>query len=94
MDKNTVLKLAPNVLKRMEYGIDRFYLLNFSNDEIWIGNVASFLIVSQIDGIKNIEEIIHNVEEHFIDYTFEQIYDSVVQIVEELLKKYFLLICK
>ena len=54
MNKFTVFKLTPNVLKRMEYCLDRFYLLNFNNDEIWVGNTAAYLIISQIYGLKNL----------------------------------------
>ncbi len=92
MDKTSIYKLAPRVLKRMEYGIDKFYLLNFNNDEIWVGNPASFLVISQMDGIKTIEEIINEVKEQFGDYTFEQVYDSMVEIIQELVEKEFLIV--
>ena len=84
MNKFTVFKLTPNVLKRMEYCLDRFYLLNFNNDEIWVGNTAAYLIISQMDGVKNLEE--------FCDYTFEQIYGSMIKIIQELVEKNFLMI--
>ena len=58
MNKNTVLNLAPNILKRMEYDIDRFYLLDFNQDEIWIGNFASYLFISELNGIKSLNDII------------------------------------
>lgn len=94
MDKALIYKLAPKVLKRMEYGIDRFYLLNFDNDEIWIGNYASFLIVSQIDGRKCIEQIVNNVQEQFVGFTHEQIYKAAFNITEELVEKKFLELVK
>ena len=54
MDESTVLTIAPQVLKRMEYGIDRFYLLNLNNDEMWVGNYASYLVISKINGQRSI----------------------------------------
>ena len=53
MNKNTVLSLAPNVLKRMEYTLDVFYLLNFETDEIWTGNYSSYLIIDKLNGKNN-----------------------------------------
>ena len=90
MDKASIYKLAPKVLKRMEYSIDKFYLLNFKNDEIWIGNYASFLIVSQIDGSKSIEQVVNDVQEYFEGFTYKQIYESTLAIIKELVEKKFL----
>ena len=90
MDKTSICKLVPKVLKRMEYGIDRFYLLNFNNNEIWIGNYASYLIIKQIDGTRTLEQIIGNVQEEFDGYTTEQIYESSLVIIKELVEKKFL----
>ena len=87
MNKFTVFKLTPNVLKRMEYCLDRFYLLNFNN-----GNTAAYLIISQMDGVKNLEEIINDLKKEFCDYTFEQIYGSMIKIIQELVEKNFLMI--
>lgn len=92
MNKFTVFKLTPNVLKRMEYCLDRFYLLNFNNDEIWVGNTAAYLIILQMDGVKNLEEIINDLKKEFCDYTFEQIYGSMIKIIQELVEKNFLTI--
>ncbi len=91
MDKNTILKLAPLVLKRMEYGIDRFYLLNFSNDDIWIGNYASFVVISQIDGVRTIHQIVKNIQDQFEDYTCNQVYEAIIEIANELVKNGFLI---
>lgn len=90
MDKASIYKLAPKVLKRMEYSIDKFYLLNFKNDEIWTGNYASFLIVSQIDGSKSIEQVVNDVQEYFEGFTYKQIYESTLAIIKELVEKKFL----
>lgn len=92
MNKNTILNLAPNVLKRMEYGIDRFYLLNFNNDEIWTGNFASYLIINELDGIKTINSIIQELLPQFAEYSYEDLYEASTQIFEELLTKEFLVI--
>lgn len=94
MNKNTILKIAPYVLKRMEYGINIFYLLNLENDEIWTGNYASYIIISEIDGIKSIEKIIKNSQEKFLNYTYEEIYSTTIPILKELVNKKFLIIIK
>ena len=70
----------------MDYCLDRFYLLNFNNDEIWVGNTAAYLIISQMDGVKNLEEIINDLKKEFCDYTFEQIYGSMIKIIQELVE--------
>lgn len=92
MNKNTILNLAPNVLKRMEYGIDRFYLLNFNNDEIWTGNFASYLIINELDGIKTINYIVQELLPQFTEYSYENLYEASILIFEELLTKEFLVI--
>lgn len=90
MDRNTVLELAPQVVKRMEYGIDRFYLLNFKNDEIWVGNYASYLIVAEIDGIKTFGQIINSLQPTFENYSSKELYSSATEMITELLEKEFL----
>ena len=90
MNKNTVLNLAPNILKRMEYDIDRFYLLDFNQDEIWIGNFASYLFISELNGIKSLNDIVETIKHHFENYSAEDIFDSILEIAKELLEKKFL----
>ena len=95
MDKTAVLKLTPRVLKRMEYNIERFYLLNLNNDELWVGNYSSYLVINALDGFKTIEQIvkeIHNTT--FSDFTTEALYKAVEAILQELLDKHFLVIVK
>lgn len=94
MNKSTILTFAPNVLKRMEYNIDRFYLLNFNNDEIWVGNYASYLVISRINGQKSIEMIINDFKSDFNKYSFAELYSSTIAIFKELVDKNFLEIIK
>ncbi len=92
MDKTTVLKLAPNVLKRMEYNIEVFYLLNFNNDEIWAGNYSSYLFVSKLNGVLSIDEVIKSLAKDFEDYTYEELYNASTEIFKDLSEKDFLVI--
>lgn len=94
MDKTTVLKLAPHVLKRMEYNIERFYLLNFNSNEIWVGNYSSYLILKALDGIKPLGQIIEEVHNTLTDFTEEAVYNAAVVILQELLDKEFIVIVK
>ena len=90
MDKNTVLSLAPHVLKRMEYSIDTFYLLNFENNEIWTGNFSSYLIINKLNGKDNIEVIIKDLITEYNEFSYEELYNSAIIIFEELLDKKFI----
>lgn len=92
MDKTSIYKLAPYVLKRMEYGINKFYLLNFSNNEIWVGNYASYLIISKMDGETSIDKIISEIKDFMTEYSYDDIFKSVESVVTELLEKSFLII--
>ena len=94
MDKNTVLKLAPKVLKRMEYGIDVFYLFNLETDEIWTGNESVELFISHIDGKKTVQDLIITLNDNFKDYSNEEIYESIKTVFEELIQMKFLEIVK
>lgn len=91
MDKNSILQIAPCVLKRMEYGIERFYLLNFDNDEIWVGNYATYLIISRIDGKKSINEIINEVKDIMNDFSYNEIFNAIENILHELIENGFLI---
>ena len=90
MDKNTVLSLAPHVLKRMEYSLDTFYLLNFENDEIWTGNYSSYLILDKLNGKDSIDTIIKNLAKEYDDFSYEQLYSSAMTIFKELSDKKFI----
>lgn len=94
MDESTVLTIAPQVLKRMEYGIDRFYLLNLNNDEMWVGNYASYLVISKINGQRSIEAIVKDSKSDFNNYSFEELYNTTITILGELVDKKFLEIIK
>ena len=90
MNKNTVLSLAPHVLKRMEYSLDTFYLLNLENDEMWTGNYSSYLIIDKLNGKDNIGTVIRNLAEKFKDFSYEELYNSAKTIFQELLDKNFI----
>ncbi len=90
MNKNTVLSLAPHVLKRMEYSLDTFYLLNLENDEMWTGNYSSYLIIDKLNGKDNIGTVIRNLVEKFEDFSYEELYNSASTIFQELLDKNFI----
>lgn len=91
MDKNTILSLAPHVLKRMEYSLDTCYLLNFENDEIWTGNYASYLILDKINGKNNINTIIKSLTNEYDNFSYEELYNSAMTIFQELLDKKFII---
>jgi hypothetical protein len=91
MYKQEILKIAPNVLKRFEYGIDTFYLLNTNNNEIWTCNFAAGLFLSMLDEKKNIQTIIMDLEPQLEKFSSEELYQSLVPIIEELLEKRFIL---
>lgn len=91
MDKDTVLQLASFVSKRMEHGLDRFYLLNYKNDDIWVGNYATYLIISKMDGQKTLYEIVKEIQDIMTDYSYEEIFDSTSNITLELLNREFLI---
>ncbi|MBO7672784.1 PqqD family protein [bacterium] len=91
MDKNTVLSLAPHVLKRMEYALDTFYLLNFENDEIWTGNYSSYLIIDKLNGKDNIDTIIKNLIKEYSEFSYEELYNSAIIVFKELSDKKFIL---
>lgn len=94
MNNTTILEISPHILKRMEYVIDIFYLLNLDNDEIWTGNYASYIIISKLDGVKSIEEVIRESKENFLNHAFDEIYSTTMPILEELVNKKFLTIKK
>jgi len=91
MDKNTTLSLAPHVLKRMEYGIDIFYLLNFENDEIWTGNYTSYLVISKLNGVDNINCIIESLVKEYNEFNYNELFSASVDVLNELLEKHFLI---
>lgn len=91
MNKNIVLKLAPCILKRMEYGVEIFYLLNLKTDEIWTGNMSAGIFLSALDGHKSIEKIISELKPLFTSYTEEDLYFTFSEIINELLEKGFLI---
>ena len=69
MDKNTILKISDNVVKRFEYGINVFYLLNFTNNEIWTGNEASAMFITLLDGEKSINDLLLILNHYFENYS-------------------------
>ena len=91
MNKKTILQLAPYVLKRLEYNIEAFYLLNLNNDEIWVGNYATYLIISRIDGKKSINEIINEVKDIMNDFSYNEIFNAIENILNELIENGFLI---
>lgn len=93
MDKNDVLKLAPGILKRMEYGAEVFYLLNLKTDEIWTGNISAGIFISSLDGYKSVEKVILELKPLFETYAEEVLYLTFGEIVNELLEKCFLIKC-
>ena len=90
MNKNTILSFAPHILKRMEYSLDTFYLLNFENDEIWTGNYSSFLVLDKLNGKDNIDTIIRGLAKEYEDFSYEEFYNSSIIIFQELLDKKFI----
>jgi len=90
MDKNTILSIAPHVLKRMEYSIDTFYLLNFENDEIWTGNYSSYLIIKELNGKDNIDTLIKKLAKEYDEFSYEDLYNSSMPIFQELADKKFI----
>ena len=90
INKDTVLSLAPHVLKRMEYSLDTFYLLNFENDEVWTGNYSAYLIVDKLNGKDNIDTIIKGLTEEYDDFSYSELYNSSIAIFEELMHKKFI----
>ena len=90
MNKNTVLSLAPNVLKRMEYTLDVFYLLNFETDEIWTGNYSSYLIIDKLNGKNNIDTIVKKLTSEYDEFSYEALYHSSMLVFQELLNKKFI----
>ena len=90
LDKKSVIKFAPHVIKRFEPELERCYLLNFENDEIWIGNSSINIILAQFDGKTGIEEIIHDVCNLFEGFSEESILEATLPVLEELVKKGFL----
>lgn len=91
MNKDSVLSLAPHVLKRMEYSLDTFYLLNFENDEIWTGNYSAYLIINKLNGKDNVDTIIRDLAEEFDDFSYDQLYQSAMIIFQELSDKNFII---
>ena len=94
MDKNTILKFKYNVLKRYEASIDVFFLLNLETDEIWTGNFASYVLLSQIKEPLAIFDIIKNAKSYFEDYSEEDLVSSIVEVASELVEKGFMEICE
>lgn len=94
MNKNTVLLLAPHVLKRMEYSLDTFYLLNFENDEIWTGNYSSYLLLDKLNGKDSIDIIVRNLTEEYDDFAYDELYRSALTVFQELSHKKFIVSVK
>ena len=90
MNKNTILSLAPHVLKRMEYSLDTFYLLNFKNDEIWTGNYSSYVLLDKLNGKDSIDIIIKNLTEEYDNLSYEELYHSAIKVFQELFDKKFI----
>lgn len=90
IDKNSVLKFAPHVIKRFEPKLERCYLLNFENDEIWVGNSSINIILAQLDGSNSVEKIIKDVSLLFEDFSKDNIMDATLPILQELVEKQFL----
>ena len=89
-DKNSVFKLAPHVIKRFEPKLERCYLLNFENDEIWMGNSAINIILAQFDGKTNLETIINDVSCYFENYSIDDILNATLPVLQELTDKKFI----
>ena len=92
MDKNSILSLAPHVLKRMEYSLDTFYLLNFENDDIWMGNSSAYLLLDKLNGKDSVDNIISSLIVESGNISYDELYDSAKKIFQELIDKKFLII--
>ena len=91
INKNSVIKFAPHVLKRFEPSLERCYLLNFDNDEIWMGNSSINIILAQFDGQINLSEIVNEVFPFFEGFTQEDILKATLPVLQELVEKNFLI---
>ena len=92
MNKKSIVKFNPHIRKRPEYSLNRLYLLNFSTNDIWVGNIASFCLISKIDGYKTIEDIVTEALEDFYNCSEEDLYKTSFDIIKELVETGFLTI--
>ena len=94
LNKNTILELNRSVLKRFEpnLGDGTVFLFNVENETFWSGNVAVDCFLRFIDGKLTLGEIYSSLLEIFEDYSEEEVIQSYNEIINELIKKEFLVV--
>lgn len=94
LDKNLVLTLNKNVLKRFEPNLDEgtVFLFNIENETYWSGNAAVDCFIRLLDGESTLQNIYDNLLEIFEGYSQDEIINSYDNIIETLINQDFLVI--
>jgi len=91
-NKNSVLKLNKNTIKRYECNFDNgvFFLFNAVTKKHWTGNNAAYAILKLINGKRTLDEIYTEAKIIFEDFSNEEIADSINPILSEWISEKFI----
>lgn len=87
MHKNTIYKISDSVIIRFEHKLQVFYLLNFANNKIWTGNFSSGFFISKLNGEKNINDILGEMEAFYEGTSKEELRQAFNEILTDLLNE-------
>ena len=94
LNKNTILEINKNVLKRFEPNLNdgTVFLFDMKNEKIWSGNYAVDCFLRLVNGENTLNDIYNQLLQLFEDYTVEEVISSYELVITGLIEKGFLVI--
>lgn len=91
LNKNSVIKLNKNVLKRFEHNVQDgvLFLFDAKTEEIWLGNSSSNDLIRLLDGKRTLKEVYTQLQKDFEGYGYDELKNSFDSIIKDLLDKKF-----
>lgn len=94
LNKNTILEINRNVLKRFEPNLNdgTVFLFDMKNEKFWTGNSAVDCFLRFVNGENTLDDIYNQLLQLFEDYTAEEVISSYELVITGLIEKGFLVI--
>lgn len=94
LNKNTILEINRNVLKRFEPNLNdgTVFLFDMKNEKFWTGNSAVDCFLRFVNGKNTLDDIYNQLLQLFEDYTAEEVISSYELVINGLIEKGFLVI--
>lgn len=94
LNKNTILEINRNVLKRFEPNLNdgTVFLFDMKNEKFWTGNSAVDCFLRFVNGKNTLDDIYNQLLQLFEDYTAEEVISSYELVITGLIEKGFLVI--